>query len=70
MNPPVHKAMRLDVSDDIACRSLVLVELLGNEHTQLHTWLLDEPQHAELGEEMLKKSIEEKFHKVEYWLDG
>ena len=45
---PVHQPVRLDVGNDVAGRSLVFVELLGDENAQLHAGLLDQPVHPEL----------------------
>ena len=40
--------MGLNVSYDVSSGSLVLVELLGDQHSQLHASLLHQPQHPEL----------------------
>ena len=40
--------MGLNVGDDVAGGSLVLVELLGDEDPELHPRLLDESEHPEL----------------------
>jgi hypothetical protein len=37
--------MWLDIGNDVACGALVPVELLGDENTQLHTFLLHQPVH-------------------------
>ena len=42
---PVDKALRLDVRHDVAGGPLVLVELLGDEHAELHPGLLHQPVH-------------------------
>jgi hypothetical protein len=37
--------MRFNVGNDVACGALVPVELLGDEDTQLHPFLLHQPVH-------------------------
>ena len=45
LHPPVNEALRFYVSNDVTRRSLVLVELLCNEYTELHAFFFDQSIH-------------------------
>ena len=46
---PVYKPVRFNVGYDVTSGALVLVELLRDEHPQLHPNLLHKPVHPKRG---------------------
>ena len=49
---PVYKPVRFNVGYDVTSGALVLVELLRDEHPQLHPNLLHKPVHPKRGHNM------------------